>query len=89
MLLLFKTYFFSLNLFSIGPGQFPGVIDMFGAAGGCIQFRAALLASHGFATFALAYFDYEDLPKATWNVECEYFEVKETRVFSVYKVLLF
>ena len=53
---------------------------MFGAAGGCIQFRAALLASHGFATFALAFFDYEDLPKATWGIECEYFEVKETRV---------
>ncbi|XP_072031318.1 acyl-coenzyme A amino acid N-acyltransferase 2-like [Amphiura filiformis] len=57
-----------------GPGPFPGVIDLFGAAGGCIQIRAALLASHGFAAFALAFFGYEDLPKAAWNLDCEYFE---------------
>ena len=47
---------------------------MFGTAGGIIEFRAALLASRGFAALALPYFDYEDLPK-DYNFNLEYFEV--------------
>ncbi|XP_052791438.1 acyl-coenzyme A amino acid N-acyltransferase 1-like [Mya arenaria] len=56
-----------------GRGPFPGVIDMFGTMGACIEFRAALLASHGFAALALPYFRYRDLPKKMADVEFEYF----------------
>ncbi|XP_071788266.1 acyl-coenzyme A amino acid N-acyltransferase 1-like [Asterias amurensis] len=56
-----------------GPGPFPGVIDMFGTAGGLIEIRAAALASHEFASYALPYFAYKDLPKGLQNLEAEYF----------------
>ncbi|XP_033637066.1 acyl-coenzyme A amino acid N-acyltransferase 1-like [Asterias rubens] len=56
-----------------GPGPFPGVIDMFGTSGGLIEMRAAMLASHGFACYALPYFNYRDLPKELWMLEAEYF----------------
>ena len=59
---------------SLGVGPFPGVIDLFGTAGGLTEFRSALLASRGFASFALAYFGYDDLNKGmAWDME--YFEV--------------
>ncbi|XP_064872558.1 acyl-coenzyme A thioesterase 1-like [Oncorhynchus nerka] len=38
-----------------GPGPFPGVLDMWGGSGGLVEYRAALLASHGFAAMALLY----------------------------------
>jgi len=57
-----------------GHGPFPGVIDLFGTAGGLIEFKASLLASHGFATLSLAYFAYDDLPKYLPYCELEYFE---------------
>ena len=47
---------------------------MFGTAGGIVEFRAALLASRGFAAFALPYFAYDDLP-TTFEFNLEYFEV--------------
>uniref|UniRef100_A0A8C6BSG7 Bile acid-CoA:amino acid N-acyltransferase n=1 Tax=Monodon monoceros TaxID=40151 RepID=A0A8C6BSG7_MONMO len=37
-------------------GRFPVVIDLFGGIGGLIEIRASLLASHGFAVLALAYY---------------------------------
>lgn len=46
---------------------------MFGTTGGLIEFKASLLASHGFAALALAYFAYDDLPKVITEVELEYF----------------
>ncbi|XP_010001150.1 PREDICTED: bile acid-CoA:amino acid N-acyltransferase-like, partial [Chaetura pelagica] len=57
-----------------GSGPFPGVIDMFGGAGGLIEFRAGLLASRGFAVLALAFFAYEDLPSSLAQLDMEYFE---------------
>ncbi|XP_006026092.1 acyl-coenzyme A amino acid N-acyltransferase 2-like [Alligator sinensis] len=57
-----------------GPGPFPGVIDMFGGAGGLIEFRASLLASRGFAVLAVAFFAYDDLPLVLKEVDLEYFE---------------
>nr|XP_012322554.1 acyl-coenzyme A amino acid N-acyltransferase 1-like [Aotus nancymaae] len=57
-----------------GEGPFPGVIDLFGGIGGLIEFRASLLASHGFAVLALAYFAYEDLPDKLQEVDLGYFE---------------
>ncbi|XP_069819293.1 acyl-coenzyme A amino acid N-acyltransferase 1-like [Dendropsophus ebraccatus] len=57
-----------------GEGPFPGVIDMFGGVGGLIEFRSSLLASHGFAALALAYFAYDDLPSYLSEVDLKYFE---------------
>eukprot|EP00795_Rhopilema_esculentum_P012915 gene12915-3670_t len=56
-----------------GSRKLPGVIDMFGADGDLIESRAAILASHGFVTFALAYFGYKDLPKSPNNIDLQYF----------------
>ena len=60
--------------FYLGEGPFPGVIDLYGTGGGLNECRAALLASKGFVTFALAFFNHEDLPKGI-ELEMEYFEV--------------
>uniref|UniRef100_A0A5F8ASZ6 Acyl-CoA thioesterase 4 n=1 Tax=Macaca mulatta TaxID=9544 RepID=A0A5F8ASZ6_MACMU len=57
-----------------GPGPFPGIIDIFGIGGGLLEYRASLLAGHGFATLALAYYNFEDLPKNMDNISLEYFE---------------
>ena len=58
-----------------GPGPFPGVIDIFGTAGGLNEHKASLLASRGFATLALAYFSYKTLPKHLSDVPLDYFHV--------------
>ncbi|XP_068611156.1 peroxisomal succinyl-coenzyme A thioesterase-like isoform X2 [Brachionichthys hirsutus] len=55
-----------------GPGPFPGVLDMWGGGGGLVEYRSSLLASHGFASFALEYFTFGDTGKA--DAELSYFE---------------
>ncbi|XP_071966290.1 bile acid-CoA:amino acid N-acyltransferase [Engystomops pustulosus] len=57
-----------------GEGPFRGVIDMFGGVGGLLEFRSGLLASRGFASLALAYFAYDDLPSYLGQVDLTYFE---------------
>ncbi|XP_070184455.1 acyl-coenzyme A thioesterase 2, mitochondrial-like [Littorina saxatilis] len=57
-----------------GEGPFPGVIDMFGFAGGLMESRAAMMASHGFAALALPFFNYQDLPTTVKDVNFNYFE---------------
>ncbi|XP_038075757.1 bile acid-CoA:amino acid N-acyltransferase-like isoform X1 [Patiria miniata] len=57
-----------------GPGPFPAVIDMFGLAGGIIEYRAAMLASKGIVALSLPYCGYEDLPRTYDRLEFEYFE---------------
>ncbi|KAM8884209.1 bile acid-CoA:amino acid N-acyltransferase-like isoform 2-T2 [Synchiropus picturatus] len=42
-----------------GPGPFPGLLDMWGGGGGLVEYRAALLASHGYVSFALSYLSAE------------------------------
>lgn len=49
-------------------------MDLFGGAGGLIEFRAGLLASRGFAVLALAFFAYEDLPRTMARLDLDYFE---------------
>ena len=53
---------------------FTGVIDLFGATGGLVEFRASLSASHGFATLALAYLGYEDQPSSPSSINLDYFK---------------
>uniref|UniRef100_A0A4W5QUT1 Acyl-CoA thioesterase 19 n=1 Tax=Hucho hucho TaxID=62062 RepID=A0A4W5QUT1_9TELE len=55
-----------------GPGPFPGVLDMWGGGGGLVEYRAALLASHGFAVMAISYF-FPDHKKNT-TIGYPYFE---------------
>ncbi|RXG58627.1 Bile acid-CoA:amino acid N-acyltransferase, partial [Armadillidium vulgare] len=57
-----------------GEGPFPGVVDMFGTAGGLLEYRSAQLASRGVASLALAYFGYDDLPKNLEELDLEYFK---------------
>ncbi|XP_059184334.1 bile acid-CoA:amino acid N-acyltransferase-like [Centropristis striata] len=45
-----------------GPGPFPAMLDMWGMGGGLVEYRAALFASRGYASFSLAYFRHKDLP---------------------------
>ena len=55
--------------------------------GGLVEFKAALLASHGFAALALAYIDYDDLPAFPPYHEMEYFEDAANWLSSHPKVL--
>ncbi|XP_058149075.1 acyl-coenzyme A thioesterase 6 isoform X4 [Dasypus novemcinctus] len=57
-----------------GRGPFPGIIDVSGSGGGLCEYRASLLAGHGFAMLALAYFRFEDLPEYLKDIHLEYFE---------------
>uniref|UniRef100_A0A5F9DLC8 Acyl-CoA thioesterase 4 n=1 Tax=Oryctolagus cuniculus TaxID=9986 RepID=A0A5F9DLC8_RABIT len=57
-----------------GSGPFPGVIDIYGVGGGLVEYRASLLAGHGFATMALAFYGFEDLPKEYGDIHLDYFE---------------
>nr|O55171.1 RecName: Full=Acyl-coenzyme A thioesterase 2, mitochondrial; Short=Acyl-CoA thioesterase 2; AltName: Full=ARTISt/p43; AltName: Full=Acyl coenzyme A thioester hydrolase; AltName: Full=MTE-I; AltName: Full=Very-long-chain acyl-CoA thioesterase; Flags: Precursor [Rattus norvegicus]CAA70513.1 mitochondrial very-long-chain acyl-CoA thioesterase [Rattus norvegicus] len=56
------------------PGPFPEIIDLFGVGGGLLEYRASLLAGKGFAVMALAYYNYDDLPKTMETMRIEYFE---------------
>ncbi|XP_038563013.1 peroxisomal succinyl-coenzyme A thioesterase-like isoform X1 [Micropterus salmoides] len=57
-----------------GPGPFPGLLDLWGGGGKLVEYRAALLASHGFASLALDYLT----PKITMETgkmaDNQYFE---------------
>ncbi|TRY59733.1 hypothetical protein DNTS_026821 [Danionella cerebrum] len=44
-----------------GDGPYPGVMDLWGGGGGLVEYRSALLASHGFASLALEYLAPEEL----------------------------
>ena len=45
-----------------------GVMDLFGALPAVVEFKASLLASHGFAALAVAYYGYDDLPSSLSRV---------------------
>lgn len=55
------------------PGPHPTVIVLGGGDGGLKEGRAALLASHGYVTLALAYFGIESLPDELLEIPLEYF----------------
>jgi dienelactone hydrolase len=51
----------------------PGMLVLAGSGGGVDSQTAALLASHGYAALALAYFRYDDLPARHHRIPLEYF----------------
>ncbi|GCE29993.1 acyl-CoA thioesterase [Dictyobacter alpinus] len=55
-------------------GPHSAVIILNGSDGGMREHAAALLASHGYAALALAYFGAEELPAGLLNIPLEYFE---------------
>jgi dienelactone hydrolase len=55
-------------------GPFPGIILLSGSSGGMNIAMAKTLASNGFATLALAYFRYPDLPGWLIEIPLEYFK---------------
>ena len=57
-----------------GGGVHPGIIVLSGSEGGASEARAAFLAAKGYVAFALAYFNYEDLPPYLENIPLEYFQ---------------
>lgn len=66
---LFGTLFVPPN-----DGPHPAVMLVSGSEGGLAEELASLFAAHGIAGFALAYFNYDKLPKALVNIPLEYFE---------------
>ncbi|ANZ38102.1 hypothetical protein BBK82_20585 [Lentzea guizhouensis] len=54
-------------------GELPGVIVLSGSEGGLHESDAALLAAHGFVTFALGYFGLKGLPEHLVDIPLEYF----------------
>jgi hypothetical protein len=55
-----------------GIGHYPAIILLNGSNGGPNEPRAALYASHGFATLALTWFHFQDLPPILANIPLEY-----------------
>ena len=55
-------------------GPPPGVLVLGGSEGGMREDTAALLASHGYAALALAYFAAPDVPPTLEKIPLEYFE---------------
>lgn len=55
-------------------GQYPAVLILSGSDGGAQEHAAALLATKGYTTLALAYFGVEGLPKDLENIPLEYFQ---------------
>lgn len=49
-------------------------MDIYGVGSGLLEQRASLLAGKGFAVMALAYHNYEDLPKGLEILHLDYFE---------------
>jgi dienelactone hydrolase len=58
----------------IDDGARPGVILLGGSEGGLHELDAALLANHGFAVLALAYFGTDGVPPFLVEIPLEYFE---------------
>ncbi|KAJ7997654.1 hypothetical protein DPEC_G00214380 [Dallia pectoralis] len=61
-----------------GPGPFPALLDLWGGGGGLVEYRSALLASHGFASLALEYMAPRPSEGTTSHVGYTYFEAAFT-----------
>ncbi|KPP58505.1 peroxisomal acyl-CoA thioesterase-like, partial [Scleropages formosus] len=54
-----------------GPGPFPAILDMWGIGGGLVEYRSALLASHGFVSMTL---EYHSVKKVKADIHLLHFE---------------
>ena len=72
-------FFLTVFDFSEGPGPFPGLLDLWGGGGKLVEYRSALLASHGFASLALDYLTPKITMETRKMVDHTYFEVKPMR----------
>ncbi|KAJ8373758.1 hypothetical protein SKAU_G00043380 [Synaphobranchus kaupii] len=61
-----------------GPGPFPGILDMWGGGGGLVEYRSALLASHGYVSMALEYMTPKTMLDPSEEVGNQYFEAAFT-----------
>ncbi|KAM4618597.1 peroxisomal succinyl-coenzyme A thioesterase-like [Polymixia lowei] len=61
-----------------GPGPFPGLLDLWGGGGGLVEYRSALLASHGYASLSLEYMTPRTSGETTSHVGNQYFETAFT-----------
>ncbi|CAN9498826.1 unnamed protein product [Ophioblennius macclurei] len=57
-----------------GPGPFPAILDLWGGGGGLVEYRAALLASHGFAALAIDYMVFDVIKDKPKIQNQQYFE---------------
>ncbi|KAK6482649.1 peroxisomal succinyl-coenzyme A thioesterase-like [Huso huso] len=57
-----------------GPGPFPGILDLWGGGGGLVEYRSALLASHGYASLALEYLFQKNRSEKSAVIGEQYFE---------------
>ncbi|MBN2585791.1 MAG: acyl-CoA thioesterase/BAAT N-terminal domain-containing protein [Candidatus Fermentibacteraceae bacterium] len=56
-----------------GEGPFPVIVCLSGSGGGINEPRASLLANHGYAAFALAYFGAGSAPRELSEIPLEFF----------------
>ncbi|XP_033941543.1 peroxisomal succinyl-coenzyme A thioesterase-like [Pseudochaenichthys georgianus] len=70
-----------------GPGPFPGLLDLWGGGGKLVEYRAALLASHGIASMALDYLTPQITKETGRMVDNDYFETAY-RVLKQYPQIL-
>ncbi|KAJ8245533.1 hypothetical protein GJAV_G00271750 [Gymnothorax javanicus] len=57
-----------------GPGPFPGILDLWGGGGGLVEYRSALLASHGFVSLAIEYLPHNRATGSATTLTLSYFE---------------
>ena len=76
----------AVERFPDDKAKYVGVVDMYGSTGGLVEHRAALLASHGFVTLALAYVAFEDLPRSLDQISLSYLEKAVTWLAAHCKV---
>uniref|UniRef100_A0A672FQC5 Acyl-CoA thioesterase 19 n=1 Tax=Salarias fasciatus TaxID=181472 RepID=A0A672FQC5_SALFA len=57
-----------------GPGPFPAILDLWGSAGQLVEYRAALMASHGLAALTIDYLTADIVKETGKMVNLQYFE---------------
>ncbi|NP_001007420.1 acyl-CoA thioesterase 19 isoform X1 [Danio rerio] len=61
-----------------GSGPFPAVLDLWGGQGGRVEYRSALLASHGYVSLALEYVGLLNAAGELQHADNSYFEAAFT-----------
>uniref|UniRef100_A0A8C8BVD2 Acyl-coenzyme A thioesterase 4-like n=1 Tax=Oncorhynchus tshawytscha TaxID=74940 RepID=A0A8C8BVD2_ONCTS len=64
-----------------GPGPFPALLDLWGGGGGLVEYRSALLSSHGFVSLALEYMT----PRTSGGTDIGFCSYLNSAAFTVLK----